>query len=118
MKDKRCTVRSRSPLREKISIIIGCVLVSEVLIGFVVSLNQCMKSQGAYRQEYSGRVMNKWVTYHESLLGTRVSRHLLIESKNGEEFQVSVSPELYEQAKVDAWVTKDKREIKFLAAEP
>lgn len=77
-----------------------------------------MKSQGAYRTEYAGRVLDKWVTYHESEFGTRVSRHLLIKSKNEEVFQVSVSPELYEQAKVDFWVIKDGDGFRMLAAEP
>ncbi len=42
----------------------------------------------------------------------------LIESKNGEVFQLSGRPELYEQAKVELWVIKDKNGIKILAAEP
>ena len=77
-----------------------------------------MKSLGAYRNEYAGRVMDKWVTYHESELGTRISRHLLIKPKNGEVFQVSVSPESYEQAKVDFWVIKDGDGFRMLAREP
>lgn len=51
-------------------------------------------------------------------LGTRVNRHLLIRSKNGEVFQVIVSPESHEQAKVEAWVIKDKNGIQFFATEP
>ena len=118
MKERRRNIRSGPGLREKTSIVIVCALVAALLIAFAVTLNQRLKSQGAYRQEYSGRVMDKWVTYHESQEGTGVSRHLLIKSKDGETFQVSVSPELYEQAKVDVWVIKNKDGIKILASEP
>ncbi len=118
MKDRRRNIRSDPGLRQKLSIIITCALVSALVIVLLVSFSRRMKSQGAYRNEYAGRVLDKWVTYHESELGTRVSRHLLIKSKNGEVFQVSVSPELYEQAKVDMWVIKDRNGVKVLAAEP
>lgn len=118
MKDKRRNVRVGTGLREKAGTIIAGALVCALLIVLVITFYQAMKSQGAYRNEYAGRVMDKWVTYHETELGTRVSRHLQIKSKNGEVFQVNVSPELYEQAKVDLWVIKNKDDIKILAAEP
>jgi hypothetical protein len=118
VKDKHPNIRFGSGSREKISIIVAGALVSALAIGVVVNYYQRMRSQGAYRSEYEGRVVNKWVTYHETEFGTRISRHLLIKSKNGEVFQVSVSPDLYEQAKVDQWVIKDKNGIQILASEP
>lgn len=118
MKNRRRNVRPRPRTWEKTSTIVTCVLVAGLAIILVLSLYQRMKSQGAYRQEYAGRVMDKWVTYHESEQGTGFGRHLLIKSKNGEVFQVSVGRELYEQAKVDNWVIKDKDGVRFLSAEP
>jgi hypothetical protein len=118
VKAKRRNIWPGTGLRENASLIIAAVLVSALLVVLVLSLYQRMTSQGAHRNEYAGRVMDKWVTYHETELGTRVSRHLLIKAKNGETFQVTVGPELYEQAKVDLWVIKNKDDIKILAAEP
>ncbi len=118
VKDKRRNIWGGSALRQKISIIIIGALVVAVVIVLLVGFYQRMKSEGAYRNEYAGRVMDKWLTYHETELGTRLSRHLLIKSKNGEVFQVIVSPEPYEQAKIGAWVNKDKNGIQFFATEP
>jgi hypothetical protein len=118
VKEKRLNIRIGPLTWEKVSIIIAGVLISASVIAILVSFNERLKSQGAYRQEYSGRVMDKWVTYHESEQGTGVSRHLLIKSNDGEVFQVSVSPDLYEQAKAGLWVIKDKTGIKILASEP
>lgn len=118
MKDKRRNISPGTGLREKASLLIVGALTAALVVLFVVSLYQRTKSQGAYRNEYAGRVIDKWVTYHETELGTRVNRHLLIKSKSGEVFQVNVSPELYEQVKVDMWLIKDKDNSKILAAEP
>lgn len=103
---------------EKVSAIIGGVLVSAALVVGVVNLSQRFRSEGAYRQEYSGRVIDKWVTFHESQQGTGFSRHLMIKAKDGEVFEVRVGPELYEQAKVDQWVIKNTNGFTISASEP
>jgi hypothetical protein len=118
VKDKRRNIRPSPALRQKITIILICALVAALVIVLLVSFYQRMKSEGAYRHEYAGRVIDKWVTYQETESGTRVSGHLLIRSKNGDVFQVIVSPESYEQAKVECWVIKDKNGIQFFATEP
>jgi hypothetical protein len=118
MKQKRRDVRPTRSAQEKVTLIIVSILVAALVLVLAITINQRLKSLGAYRNEYTGRIMDKWVTYHESELGTRISRHLLIKSKNGEVFQVSVSPEVYEQAQVNLWVMKDNSGIRFLAAEP
>lgn len=116
MENRRRIIRLGTGLRENAGTIVAGVLVSAVVVAFVINYYQRMHSQGAYRNEYEGRVANKWVTYHETEFGTRVSRHLLIKSKSGEAFQVVVSAELYEQAAVDLWVVKTKHEFKVLPA--
>lgn len=118
MKNEQRNTRPTIGARDKILTIIALVLVIALVFVLGINLSQRIKSQGAYRNEYEGRVMDKWVGYHESQQGTRISRHLLIKSKNNEVFQVSVSPELYEQAKVGNWLLKDKEGLRILEAEP
>jgi hypothetical protein len=118
MDEKQKNIRSETNSWNKASTIIAALLVCGVVALFVVSFYQRMDSQGAYRREYQGRVVDKWVTYHETELGTQVSRHLRLKSKNGEAFQVTVSAELYDEAKVDLWVIKNKDGFKILATKP
>lgn len=87
-----------------------------VLLG--IGLYQRWHSQGAYREEYAGKVIDKWVTYHETQQGTRISRHLLIKPNDDEPFQVVVGPELYEDAKAGGWIVKNKEGVKISASEP
>ena len=118
MKNEQRKTKRTIGARDKILIIILVVLVIALVSLLGINLSQRIKAEGPYRNEYEGRVMDKWVGYHESQQGTRISRHLLIKSKNNEVFQVSVSPELYEQAKVGNWLIKNKEGLRILEAEP
>ena len=117
-KHSSTAARRPSDLSTKFSIIVAGIFVTALVIVFVVNLNARLRATGAYRNEYVGHVENKWVTYHETLLGTRVSRHLLIKSRDGAVFTVSVSPEFYDQTNVNQWVVKDQNGLRALDYEP
>lgn len=69
-----------------------------------MSIRQRYTSTGLYRGDYEGRIVDKSATITESDTGSGVKRLLRVKAKNGEEFQVSVNRNLYEQAKVGTWV--------------
>jgi hypothetical protein len=110
--------RRTSAPGSKLSIIVAAVLATALGAVFVVNLNARLKSTGGYRGAYSGQVENKWITYHETLLGTSVSRHLLIKTRDGSMFTVSVGPEFYDRTIVNQWVVKDQNGLRVLADEP
>ncbi|HEV7473589.1 MAG TPA: hypothetical protein VGN90_06060 [Pyrinomonadaceae bacterium] len=121
MKKKRTNdapLAPRTATWQKFVIVILCGVVAIMAIVFVVGLYQRWHSQGAYREAYAGRVMDKWVTYHETQQGTGISRHMLIKPKEGEAFEVAAGPELYEDVKVGRWIVKNKEGVKMSAAEP
>ncbi len=53
---------------------------------------------GPHRRTYEGRVIDKWQTVHESELGSRVGRGVLVEADGGDRFQVPLGGEAYERA--------------------
>ena len=80
------------------------VVVIVVAAAAFISIRQRYTSTGLYRIDYEGRIVDKSVTVTESETGSGVKRLLRIRANNGEEFQVYVNRNLYEQAKVGMWV--------------
>ena len=72
-------------------------------------------STSAYRKDYKGRIINKSVTFIESLRGSSIEKRLTIKDKNGEEFLVIVNDEIYERAEVGMWIVKNGDKITLMS---
>lgn len=63
---------------------------------------------GVYRDEYQGRIVDRWAQYSESEQGSTPQFKLLVEGDDRNRFTVSVSPEIYERSKVGMRVKKNR----------
>ncbi len=63
---------------------------------------------GVYRDEYQGRIVDRWAQYSESEQGSTPQFRLLVEGDDQKRFIVSVAPEIYERSKVGMQVKKSK----------
>jgi hypothetical protein len=88
----------------KVGAALAAVLFIAVVAAVVVSIRQQYTSTGLYRMDYEGRIVDKSKTVTESQTGSGVKQILRVRAKDGEEFQVHVNGNLYEQAKVGMWV--------------
>lgn len=50
--------------------------------------------------EYEGRIVDKSATLRETQIGSRVRRRILVEGRDGRQFEISPVPEVYERAEV------------------
>ncbi len=62
---------------------------------------------------YEGRVVNKFLTFAESLEGSILERRLLIRSTEGAEFEVFVNQPIYEKAQIGIWIESDEKGVRF-----
>lgn len=85
-----------------------------VLLIYYVQLAQV----GVYRSEYQGRIVDKAATFQESQFGSSISNRLTVKSKNGEQFGVAVTSEIYERAKIGDWIEKNSTSTTILTTEP
>jgi len=100
-------------VREKISIIIVLVLSVGLTAALATTCYQRSKLQGQYRRTYEGRVIDKYVNYRESELGTFTTKHIIVRNDAGEEFPVKVSDELYERAQIGNWIRRKETGIEL-----
>ena len=84
-----------------------------VLGGWFVTCYQRQAKTGEYRRDYEGRVVEKYVTNHETEQGTFVTRHILVKSESGEQFPVVVSAELFERAQTGMWIRRTKTSVEL-----
>src|SRR5687767_1675246 len=89
-----------TPLRTKVSIVVAGVLMVLVLGGAIATCYQRSTSTGPYRDNYEGKVLEKYITNHESEQGTWVRKNLLVKAETGEQFQVVVSSAIFDRAQV------------------
>ena len=108
-------LEAATPLRTKVSIVVVGVLMVLVLGGAIATCYQRSTVSGPYRSDYEGQVLSKYVTNHESTEGTRVTKHLLIKGKTGEQFQVVVSDGIFERAQIGMWVRRKETGIQLSA---
>ena len=64
--------------------------------------------RGVYRDEYQGRIVDRWAQYSETEQGSTPQFRLLVEGDDQKRFIVSVSPDIYERSKVGMQVKKRK----------
>lgn len=74
----------------------------------VVSYYQRSASTGPFRQEYEGKIVDKWVNIGEARTGSYPARRLLIKNRNGEQFPVAVTESTYGRAQVGMWIKSSK----------
>ena len=75
---------------------------------------RCATSSGPFRKEYTGKIVDKKITLHESNEGSFFVYKLAIEEKGGTRFQVSVPQELYDQAKIGMLIQRSTKGIELL----
>jgi hypothetical protein len=73
--------------------------------------------KGPFRNEYQGRVVDKWASYTQSEQGSRPYFRLVVEGEDKVRFQVSVSADIYERAKVGMRVKKTEKGVELMADE-
>lgn len=100
-------------LREKVTILLTALVVLLVLGGALVTCYQRQTSKGQFRREYEGKVVEKYVTNHETQEGTFVTRHILIKNNEGEQFAVVVSPEIFERVQKEMWIRRKESGIEL-----
>lgn len=93
----------------------GCLLTS-VLIGILtitLMVTQKCNSTGFYSGNYEGIVIDKGIISHESLQGSSVERYLVIKDRDGKQFSVYVTRDVYKRAEIGVWIrkTKDGQEL-------
>ena len=64
--------------------------------------------RGVYRDEYQGRIVDRWAHYSESEQGSTPQFRLLVEGDDQSRFIVSVAPEIYERSRVGMRVKKNR----------
>lgn len=84
--------------------IFAVVLIFLFILSTPVLIYQRYNSTGPYRKDYEGKVKDKYVIHRDSELGSGLERYLLIESEDGERFQIAVTRDDYEKAKIGLWV--------------
>ena len=97
----------------------GCLLtaLTFMLVTGVIVLYQRCTSTELYRREYSGIVVDKLTTLHESLEGSSYELFLVIEEKDGNRSQVSVSEGVYTGAEKGMRIQRTRSGVRVSPAE-
>ena len=90
------------------------IVVAIMLGGVSIWTYQCSTSTGPFRNEYSGKIIDKRISVFESQEGSFFSNKLVVEEKSGRRFTVSVSEEIYNRAEPGMWIQKTSRGIELL----
>jgi hypothetical protein len=97
-------VADPSRLRKVLKTVAVILIIFGALAFFTAVYKHQTSSAGIYRMEYEGRIVDKSETFAESRTGSRVSRRLLIEAKDGSRFEVAVNKELYDRVQKGMWI--------------
>jgi hypothetical protein len=89
------------------------ILTLLVLAGILVTCYQRIALKGRFRETYEGRVVEKYVNYHESQHGTFVTKYILLKPADGEQFSVAVSSEIFDRAQVGMWIRRTKAGVEL-----
>ena len=77
-----------------------------------------LKKPPLIERDFTGRVVDKFLTIAESDRGSRPVMRLLVEDRQGKRGRVGVTGELYERARVGMWVSRRGGELKLHSNEP
>lgn len=86
-------------------------------IGFVYAYPR-LKGPPLIRQDFVGKVVDKYLTLRESEIGTAGHMMLLVEGSDGRRFKVAVSGEQYERARVGMWARRSGGVVELSRDEP
>ena len=86
-------------------------------IGFVYAYPR-LKGPPLVRQDFVGKVVDKYLTLRESEIGTAGHMMLLVEGSDGRRFRVAVGGEQYERARVGMWVRRSGGVVELSWDEP
>lgn len=108
-----------SRLSSKVWHLAGWIGMIVLIVGlFTLALHQPYTSSGSYRKEYKGRIVDRRITFRESQLGSRRTRRLFIQGRNGELFNVVASEDVYERAQVGMWIKSSKAGVELFPSDP
>ena len=104
--------------RERVSWL-GLIVLALTLfaIGFVYAYPRLTRPPLA-RRDFTGQVVEKFVALGESQVGSATFPRLVVETANGARFNVAVSDEQYEQARVGMWASRREGELRLSWEEP
>jgi hypothetical protein len=63
------------------------------------------------RQDFDGRIVDKYVALGESQIGSATLPRLSVETADGFRFNVAVNDEQYERAQIGMWLSRRNREL-------
>jgi hypothetical protein len=63
------------------------------------------------RRDFDARVVDKYVAFRESLIGSATLPRLVVETADGRRFNVAVNDEQYERAQVGMWLSRRDSEL-------
>jgi hypothetical protein len=84
-----------------------------IIAGVSILTYQCSTSNGPFRGEYSGKIIDKRISVFESNQGSVFTNELILEEKSGRRFTVSVTQEIYDRAKPGMWIQKSASGIEI-----
>ena len=105
-----------SALTRKLSMVEGWCVISAltVLVATCVIVgHQRCSSTNPYRREYSGTVVDKLTVLHESKEGSSYEMFLVIEERNGNRSQISVSEGVYTSARIGMWIKRNRTGVQL-----
>jgi len=98
--------------------IIGLAVLLILFGGLIWGIMRYRSSPNSpFRNEYEGRIVEKWAGYSESELGSRPYFRLLVENDDKVRFAVAVTSEIYERAEAGMRVKKTEDGIELLSDE-
>src|SRR6185295_5455171 len=91
---------------ERWTFVLGIGVLALILILFYAGYQLRSSPTGPYRNEYQGKIVDKWAKYHETEQGSRPSFTFMIESEDGQRFPVVVGSEIYQRGQVGMEIKK------------
>jgi hypothetical protein len=113
MDTRRSKSKHKVSINEITSVVLAMALTGIGLAGYLLYRHQRMTSTGLYRASYEGRVVNKSVTFRETKIGSSAYFILLIKSAEGQEFEVLVGREVYEEVRVGMSIKKTRNGLEL-----
>lgn len=106
-------IRWKQLLTDGLKLVFAIVCLASILACLAFLTNQLNCTNCRFRSKYEGQVIDKSLTVSESQFGSRLRRQLLIQSKNGERFEVIATESIFNEAKIGNWVKADEQRIEF-----
>ena len=70
------------------------------------------------RPDFDARIVEKFIGVGESWQGSVTFPRLVVETADGRRFNVKVTDEIYEQARVGMWLSRRNSELRLSLSEP